>query len=29
VVDHRRRCGGGVRGSLERQAQQGGGHAHH
>ena len=29
VVDHRRRGGGGVRGSLERQAQQGGGHAHH
>ena len=29
VVDHRRRGGGGVRGSLERQAQQGGGQAHH
>ncbi len=29
VVDHRRRGRGGVRGSLERQAQQGGGHAHH
>ena len=29
VVDHRRRGGGGVRSSLERQAQQGGGHAHH
>ena len=29
VVDHRRRGGGGVRRSLERQAQQGGGHAHH
>ena len=29
VVDHRRRGGGGVRSSLERQAQQGGGQAHH
>ena len=29
VVDDRRRGGAGVRGSLERQAQQGGGQAHH